>query len=134
MIVVDTSALVEALAGEAPDPALVERLSSDSDLVAPHLVDVEYLHVLRRLTATGALTDERADDARASFAELPLERYPHQGLTERMWALRRNLTAYDAAFVVLAEVLDAPLLTLDGRLAAAPGHRAQVEVYGARGR
>ncbi len=130
MIVVDTSAVVDALAGRAPDAALVERLAADGDLHAPHLVDVEFLHVLRRLVWGGDLSEERASDARDSFAALTLERYPHDALADRIWALRADLTPYDAAFVVLAEVLGAALVTLDGRIARAPGHYARVEVYG----
>lgn len=133
MIVVDTSALIEVLAGSQPDLGLVERLANDGDLQVPHLVDVECLHVLRRLVLAGHLSEERAQDARDSLAALTLERYPHPALADRMWELRHNLSAYDAAFVVLAERLDAPLVTCDARIAAAPGHRAAVEVFGSGG-
>jgi predicted nucleic acid-binding protein len=71
----------------------------------------------------------RADAVRADFSALRITRYPHTLLLDRMWELRENLTAYDATFVALAEVLDAPLVTTDARLAAAPGHRAAIEVY-----
>lgn len=130
MIVADPSALVEVLAGAAPDAALVERLAADGDLHVPHLVDVECLHVLRRLVLAGHLSEERAQDARESLAALTLERYPHPALADRMWELRHTLSAYDAAFVVLAERLDVPLVTRDARIAGAPAHRADVEVFG----
>jgi predicted nucleic acid-binding protein len=129
VLVVDTSALMETLVGRAPDPALVERLSDDGDLHAPHLIDVEILHVLRRLTLAGALSDDRAHDARVDFAELAVLRYPHEPLANRIWDLRHNLTPYDAVFSALAEALDAPLVTCDARLAAAPGVRAGIELF-----
>ena len=130
MLVVDTSAVVAALVGRPPDQGLVDRLGSDGDLHAPHLLDVELLHALRRLVHTGALSQERAADARADFAELAVVRYGHEALADRTWELRDSLTAYDATFVALAEALGAPLITCDARLARAPGHRAGVELFG----
>ncbi len=81
------------------------------------------------MTIAGQLSEERAADARSDFAELALTRYPHHPLSDRVWQLRHNLTAYDATFIALAELLDAPLLTCDARLASAPGNRADVEVF-----
>jgi predicted nucleic acid-binding protein len=129
MLVVDTSAVLGALAGADPAPGLVERLSRDGDLHAPHLIDVELLHALRRLSLSGDLSDDRAADVRTDFAELAVVRYPHEELGDRIWELRHNLTAYDAAFVSLAEALGAPLVTCDGRLATAPGHVARIELF-----
>jgi predicted nucleic acid-binding protein len=129
MLVVDTSAVVAALVGRPPDRKLVARLAADGDLHAPHLLDVELLHVLRRLVAGGHLSADRAADARADFADLVIMRYPHLPLADRIWALRPNLSAYDAAFVALSEALGVPLVTCDARLAAAP-HGAQVELFG----
>jgi predicted nucleic acid-binding protein len=129
VLVLDTSALVQALVAREPAPELVELLAADGDLHAPHLIDVELLHVLRRLTVAGKLSEERAADARLDFHELALVRYPHHGLSDRIWELRHNLTAYDAAFVALAEVLEAPLVTCDSRLASAAGHLAQIELF-----
>jgi predicted nucleic acid-binding protein len=129
VLVVDTSAVLEALVARTPARGLVERLANDGDLHAPHLIDIEVLHVLRRLNARGHLSDERAADARADFGDLALVRYSHAGLSDRIWELRRNLTAYDAAFVTLAEELEVPLITCDAALIGAPGHTAQVELF-----
>jgi predicted nucleic acid-binding protein len=97
-------------------------------LHAPHLLDVEVAQVIRRYAANGEIGAERGRLALADLADLPLRRYPHDFLLPRIWDLRNNLMAYDAAYVALAEVLDAPLLTRDRRLAAAAGHRAQIEL------
>ena len=129
MIIVDTSAVVAALIGRPPDKRLVDRLAVDGDLHAPHLLDVELLHALRRLVKGGQLSDDRAADARSDFADLPIVRYDHIALADRSWALRHDLTAYDATFVALAELLDLPLVTCDARLAHAPGHHAAIELY-----
>jgi predicted nucleic acid-binding protein len=129
MLVVDTSAVLEALAARDPAPRLIERLAADGDLHAPHLIDTELLHALRAMGIRREISDERAADALSDFAELALVRYPHQPLNDRVWELRHNLTAYDATFVALAEVLAAPLITCDARLASAPGHKAQIELF-----
>ena len=129
MIVVGTSAIIGVLAGRPRIPRLVDRLISDSDLHAPHLLDVEFQHTLRRLVVAGAISDERAADGRMDFADLTVIRYPHVSLADRMWELRHNATACDAAFLALAEALGVPLVTCDARLARAPGHAASVEMF-----
>lgn len=121
MLVLDTSALLAALAEVQPDRALVRRLSDDSDLHAPHLIDIEILHALRGLVRAGQLSPDRAEDICTDVSDLTITRYSHQPLADRIWALRDNLTAYDAAFVALSEALNAPLITCDARLAKAPG-------------
>jgi predicted nucleic acid-binding protein len=130
LIVLDTSAALDALVASEPAPGLVERLTGDGDLHAPHLIDTELLHALRRLTLGGNISGERAEGARSDFAELSLVRYPHVSLSDRVWELRDNITAYDATFVALAEELGVPLITCDARLASAPGHDALIELYG----
>ena len=95
---------------------------------APHLIDIEVAHVLRRYERAGEIESRRAQSALADLADLPMVRYPHAPLLQRIWQLRANLTGYDAAYVALAEILDVPLLTCDAKLASAPGHRARVEV------
>jgi predicted nucleic acid-binding protein len=132
VLVVDTAAVLQALAARTPAPKLVERLAEDGDLHAPHLIDTEVLHALRRMCRDGAIGDERAADTRRDFADLAIVRYPHEALSDRVWELRHNLTAYDATYVALAEALEVPLVTCDRRLANAPGHRAQVDLYDAR--
>jgi len=129
VIVVDTAAVIDALIGRPAPIGLVERIAGARELHAPHLIDVELLHALRRLVASGDIGSDRADDARRDFADLAIVRYPHGPLADRMWELRHNVTPYDAAFVALAEALDIPLVTCDGRLARSSGHHASVELY-----
>jgi predicted nucleic acid-binding protein len=134
VLVVDTSAILEALAARDPAPGLVERLAGDGDLQAPHLIDVELLHALRGMRMRDEISDERAADARGDFADMAIVRYPHTPLSDRMWELRHNLSCYDAAFVALAEILATPLVTCDARVATASGHHANVELFGVEGR
>ncbi len=101
-------------------------MSDDGDLHAPHLIDVEILNALRGLVRGGKLGADRAEDVRTDVADLLITRYGHQSLADRIWALRDNLAAHDAAFVALAEALDAPLITCDARLAKAPGIRTEL--------
>lgn len=129
MIVVDASALLEALLGTGAHAVITERLfASGESLHAPHVIDVEAAQVIRRFESRGDIGEARAREALEDLRAFPLRRHAHGVLLPRMWALRANLTAYDAAYVALAEALDAPLLTRDHRLAAAPGHRVRVEV------
>ncbi|MFL5798759.1 MAG: type II toxin-antitoxin system VapC family toxin [Actinomycetota bacterium] len=129
MIVVDTSAVLAALAGRPTPVGLRDRLARDGDLHAPHLIDVEVVHALRRLVRTRHVTEDRAVDIKSDFTDLAVVRYPHQPLVDRMWQLRNNLSAYDATFVALSEVLGVPLVTCDGRLAASTGHQAEIELF-----
>lgn len=129
MIVVDASALLEVLLRTSAAKAVEDRLFAPREtLHAPHLLDAEVAQVVRRYAAKGEIDGERGRMALADLADLPLRRYPHDFLLPRIWDLRRNLTAYDAAYVALAEALDTPLLTRDRRLAAAAGHRARIEL------
>ncbi len=129
MIVLDASVVVELLLNRPSAARLARRLRDpDEALHAPHLIDLEIAQTLRRYQAIGELSPQRARQALLAFAQMPIERHPHWPFLGRIWELRRNLTAYDAAYVALAEVLDAPLLTCDRALASAPGHRAIVEL------
>lgn len=129
MIVVDASALLELLLQTELGARVEARLFRDDDeLHAPHLVDVEIVQGLRRLVRTGELASGRAEEAIADLTDLDLHRHAHLDLLGRAWKLRDNITAYDAMYVVLAEAIEAPLVTCDGPLAKAPGHRARIEV------
>lgn len=130
MIVVDASALLEAVEVEPINLPLVERLVSGGPLHAPHLIDVEVLSAIRRLGASGMLSARRASDLREDVFALPVTRYGHGELLERMWELRHNLSAYDACYIALSEALEVPLVTCDAGLTAAPGNRAMVEFFG----
>ncbi len=129
MIVVDASAVLDLLLNATSARRVADRFFGGGEtLHAPHLLDVEVAHVLRRYALGGELGAERGEQAIDDFLDLPLVRYPHDLLLPRAWALRHAVTAYDAMYLALAEALNAPLVTRDRRLARARGHRARVEV------
>jgi predicted nucleic acid-binding protein len=129
VIVADASAMLEALLGGAAAATLWSSLFRAGEKVhAPHLIDLEVTQVLRRFCSRGEIEPDRCRTALADLSLSPLTRHSHALLLPRIWELRDNLTAYDAAYVALAEALDAPLLTRDRRIAAAPGHHARVEL------
>lgn len=129
MIVVDASVLVNALADDGSDGDRARlRLAAQRVLAAPHLVDLEVASVVRRHTARGDLSPRRADLALRDLVDLPLDRHPHHPLIGRIWQFRHALTAYDAAYLALAEVLDCALLTADARLAAGAGNVSTTRV------
>ena len=124
----DASAVLEVLLQTPAAPRLSRRLFAPGEtLHAPHLIDIEVAQVVRRYERSGALTPMRGAEALADLADLPLDRYPHHVLLSRIWQWRHNFTAYDAAYLALAEALRAPLLTRDRALASAGG-RVKVEV------
>lgn len=131
MIVVDASALVETLL-QLPLAAAVEAkiFGEGETLHAPHLIDVEVAQVVRRYTTRGDIEPERASTALTDLADFPIQRYPHTFLLPRIWQLRSNVSAYDAAYVALAEALDAELITRDGRLAKAVAGGVRVRSIG----
>ncbi len=131
MIVTDASAVLELLLGTTAAFDIQRRLFESGDsLHAPHLLDLEIAQVLRRYVLIGELTSQRGKQALTDLADLPIIRYPHDLFLSRIWALRHNVTAYDAAYLALAESLPAPLITRDARLAATVGHRATIEFVG----
>lgn len=129
MIVVDASALLEVLLQTPAAPRVERRLFEPGEtLHAPHLIDLEVAQAFRRYSASGQISTERGRQALDDLAAFRLRRWPHEPLMPRVWSLRDNLTAYDAAYVALAEALDAPLLTRDRRMASAPGLRARLDI------
>ena len=130
MIVLDTSAAVDWLLQTPVGQRIEQRMYAHQDtLHSVHLLDVEFVQVLRRLVREGTLTPKRAGEAIEDMAALRITRYAPVLLLQRIWRLRQNLSAYDAAYVALAEKLQAPLITRDQRIAAAPGHTANIEVF-----
>jgi predicted nucleic acid-binding protein len=130
MIVLDASAAVDWLLQTPAGQRIEQRIYARKDtLHSVHLLDVEVAQVLRRLVREGTLVPKRAEQAMEDLMVLRLTRYEPALLLRRIWGLRHNLSAYDAAYVALAEVLQAPLLTRDQSIAAAPGHTAAVEVF-----
>jgi len=126
VIIVDASAMVEALVGRAPDEELLHALSGDVD--APHLLDVEVLSVLRGLLLGGKLDALAAEQARLDHFAFTITRHEIAPLSERIWQLRHQFTSYDASYLSLAEALQAPLYTCDAKLATR-GHNAQVHLF-----
>ena len=125
----DASAAIELLLRTPAGQAVAKRIAaSGASVHAPHLLDLEVAQVLRRYCSQRVLSAQRAQVALDDLRALQLTRYAHEPMLSRIWALRENLTAYDAAYVALAESLEAPLITLDTRAASATGHRAIVEV------
>lgn len=129
MIVVDASAVLELLLLTEKGVKVQERvLDSGESLHAPHLIDIEVIQTVRRLVILKEITAARGKQAVEDHSALNIKRAEHKGLLERVWTLRDSVTAYDAAYVVLAEILDAPLITCDARLARSHGHKARIEL------
>ncbi|MDJ1113777.1 type II toxin-antitoxin system VapC family toxin [Microbacterium dauci] len=128
MIVVDASVIVNGLADDEVDGRIVRDRLASEDMIAPALLDVEVLSVLRRKWLSGDIDDARFDAAARDLVALPVQRYPMVPLVHRAVQLRSNLTAYDAMYVALAEAVGSTLVTGDRRLAAAPGLRCTVEL------
>jgi predicted nucleic acid-binding protein len=127
--VVDASVIGHwLLSTRVPLRTIVSEFAGQAPLAAPHLIDAEVGHLLRRHALLGKVSEERARIALDDHLALPILRYGHQALLPRAFALRDNATIYDALYLALAEALEAPLLTRDTRLARIPGIAAHVEV------
>lgn len=125
MIVIDASAMVEALVGRDVDPAFLDALAGELD--APHLLDVEVMSVLRGLTLAGKLDPALAEQARRDHFAFAITRHEVEPFADRIWDLRHQHTAYDSCYLALAEALDAPFYTCDTKLAGTE-HDADVRI------
>lgn len=128
MLVVDASCLCQVLVGGVGANAVAERLASESDQAAPHIIDVEVFAVIRREHQRGRLDPTAAEQAVDDLSAWPGERFGHRPLLPRAWELRDTVRGWDAMYVALAEALSAVLLTMDRRLAGAPGPGCTIEV------
>jgi predicted nucleic acid-binding protein len=133
VIVLDASAALELILRTPAGEIVAARIAPPGEsLHAPHLIDLEVAQVLRRYESSRTLSPERAREALEDFMDLEVTRYSHEALLPRIWELRKNTTAYDGAYLALAEALGAGLLTADVRMASMPGHEARVEVVAGR--
>lgn len=129
MIVIDASLALELFLRTLRASEIKDRIeAAGRDMAAPEVFDLEIIQTLRRLSHRGVIAPERAAQALDVFRHAPVDRYSHRLLVSRIWDLRDNLTAYDAAYFALAELLDAPLWTRDRKYAAVPGAEARVHV------
>jgi predicted nucleic acid-binding protein len=129
LIVVDASAVIELLLNTPAAGRVADRIfGAGESLHAPHLIDLEVAQVLRRYVLSREMTSERASQALDDFHDLPLHRYAHVEFISRIWELRTSMTAYDAAYVSLAEALEATLLTCDSKLRNSHRHTARIEL------
>jgi predicted nucleic acid-binding protein len=128
MLVVDASCLYEVVAATHRAEAIRERLAADADQIAPHVIDVEVFGVIRRHYLLGYLDATAASQAVDDLRDWPGERVGHRALLDRAWELRTTVRGWDAMYVALAEAVDAPLATLDGRLATASGPTCNIEL------
>lgn len=131
MLVVDASCLCEVLIGGVGAEAIRDRLATEADHAAPHVVDVEVFGFIRREHLRGRLDRTEAAQAVEDLEAWPGERFGHRLLLDRAWQLRDTVRGWDAMYVALAEALDAVLLTTDRRLAAATGPTCQIETINA---
>lgn len=129
-VVIDSSAVIALLADAGPVGQWVEAVTASAGLFAPQLLPFEVSNILRRHALAGILDVSAATLAHADLVALPIDLFPYEIVANRAWELRANITAYDAAYVALAELLAAPLITLDQRLARAPGARCRILTYG----
>lgn len=126
-IVCDASAIVALLVDDGPDGQWAAAALTGADVIAPTLLGFEVANVLRRQELAGALGPDQVAQAHADLLDLAIEAWPHDLLAARAWELRQNLSVYDASYVALAELARATLVTLDGRLARAPGIRCVID-------
>ncbi|MQA60946.1 MAG: PIN domain-containing protein [Actinophytocola sp.] len=126
VVVPDASAVVAALVDSGPDGEWAATRLSGADLIAPHQMPFETANILRRQELAGEISADQAVQAHVDLLDLPVQYFPYYTLAHRSWQLRRNLSIYDASYVALAELASANLVTLDRRIARAPGVRGAV--------
>lgn len=129
MIVIDASLGVELFLRGPDAMAIKDRIeAAGREMAAPEIFDLEILQTFRRLKHRKQIEPDRAVQALDVFRHAPIDRYSHRLLNSRIWELRDNLTAYDAAYFALAELLDVPLWTREARFSEAPGASTMVRV------
>ncbi len=134
MIVLDASAGVELICRDRPySDRVAGRIANEFAVYVPALFDLEVLQAIRNLEAADTLSGRALATALTNLADLRAVRYDHAPLRTRIWSLRHNHTAYDAAYIALAELLEATLVTTDARLARSSGHQARIELVGVDG-
>ncbi len=124
-LVIDASMVVAGLTDSGTDGDWAESLLAGGALAAPHLMPVEVANILRRAALAGDISADVASLAHTDLLDLHVEFFPYQPCAVRVWELRNNVTCYDGWYVAVAEMLDAPLATLDGRLANSAGPRCR---------
>jgi predicted nucleic acid-binding protein len=124
-VIIDSSVVVAALVDTGANGAWAEKILEQDGLYGPELLRVEAANVLRRLERGKEITEQEANAAFEDLMELDVELHAFEPFSERVWQLRHNVTSYDGWYVALAEALDLPLATLDGRLAKADGPRCR---------
>lgn len=127
-VVCDASALIAVLLDAGPDGQWASRAVAGHDLTAPTLISFECANIIRRHELAGLISSDQAAQAHVDLLALPIELWPYELLGHRVWALRHNLSSYDASYVAVAEMIDADLVTLDRRISRAPGLRCLVQV------
>ncbi len=123
--VVDASVVVAALIDGGPDGVWAESVIGTDDLASPHLMPVEATNILRRAVLAGSVSPDSATLALDDLRDLRVALFAFEPFVDRVWEVHQNVTAYDAWYVALAEMLEAPLATLDGRLVGAAGPRCR---------
>jgi predicted nucleic acid-binding protein len=125
-VVCDASALVALLLDAGPDGRWATDALSRTDIAAPALLMFESSNIIRRHEVAGMISADQAAQAHADLVDLAIEQWPYELLATRTWELRHNLSSYDASYVALAELTSATLVTLDRRIARAPGLRCAI--------
>jgi len=128
MTATDAGVWIRAIVDEEPGGPARMRLMAHASVASPALIDLEFINVLRGLVTKKSINVRQAERALTEFMQAPIQRYAHLALLDRIWRLRANLTAYDASYVALAELLGVDLLTVDARLASVPGILCHIEV------